>query len=404
MAELQFDPQTGIVVPDVSEVREDIGKAVQDAFQTDPNDPPLNIEPTTPMGQIVDALTAEVAAKNSEVAKIADQNNLNIAAGRYLDALTSLYFVQRKISEATIVQCQCTGLKGTFIPYGAIVQDTDGNQYRHNVALGATIGDTGTVLTTFSAVEHGALEVMSGTVNQIVTIIPGWDAVTNPEAGVTGRDRESDAELRNRYRQSVAINSVGNVATIQANLANVDGVIDVQVLENIGSEANTQYGVSVPAHGIAVCIFGGEDSDIAQTIFQTKMGGTSMDGNTTVSFTEEEVNTIHSYPIYRPTVENFYVKVEFYTSAMGEGVQSEIQSVIVDDALGQLENPRIGLAQTIYADRFRAAIYTKTTQPVKSIQIALDSPSNWTDVLQIDADVEPAITADNVQIVLGSGS
>ena len=38
MAELQFDPQTGIVVPEVSEVREDIGKAVQDAFQTDPND------------------------------------------------------------------------------------------------------------------------------------------------------------------------------------------------------------------------------------------------------------------------------------------------------------------------------------------------------------------------------
>lgn len=401
MAELQFDPITGVVVPEVSDVRDDIGKAVQNAFQTNPNDPPLNIDSTSPMGQVVDAITAEVMAKNSEVAKIADQNNLSIAEGRYLDALVSLYFVQRKISEATIVQCQCTGLKGTFIPYGAIVQDTNGNQYRHNVALGATIGDSGTVLTTFSAVEHGALEVMSGAVNSIVTVIPGWDSVTNPEAGVTGRDRESDAELRNRYSQSVAINSVGNVATIQANLANVDGVIDVQVLENISSEANTQFGVNVPAHGIAVCIFGGEDEEIARTIFQTKMGGTSMDGNATVSFTEENMDVVHSYPIYRPTVENLYVKVEFYTSSMGEGVQEEIQQVIVDDALGQLENPRVGLAQTIYADRFRAAIYTKTTQPVKSIQIALDSPSNWTDVLEIDADIEPAITTDNVSIVLG---
>lgn len=401
MAELQFDPITGVVVPEVSDVRDDIGKAVQNAFQTNPDDPPLNIDSTSPMGQVVDAITAEVMAKNSEVAKIADQNNLSIAEGRYLDALVSLYFVQRKISEATIVQCQCTGLKGTFIPYGAIVQDTNGNQYRHNVALGATIGDSGTVLTTFSAVEHGALEVMSGAVNSIVTVIPGWDSVTNPEAGVTGRDRESDAELRNRYSQSVAINSVGNVATIQANLANVDGVIDVQVLENISSEANTQFGVNVPAHGIAVCIFGGEDEEIARTIFQTKMGGTSMDGNATVSFTEENMDVVHSYPIYRPTVENLYVKVEFYTSSMGEGVQAEIQQVIVDDALGQLENPRVGLAQTIYADRFRAAIYTKTTQPVKSIQIALDSPSNWTDVLEIDADIEPAITTDNVSIVLG---
>lgn len=402
MAQLQFDPLTGIVVPEVSEVRDDVGQSVQEAFQTDPNDPPLNIDPTSPMGQIVDALTAEIAAKNSEVAKVSDQNNLNIAEGRYLDALVSLYFVQRKLSEPTLVQCLCTGLKGTFIPYGAIVQDTNGNQYRHSVALGATIGDSGNVLTTFSSVEHGALEVVSGAVTQIITVIPGWDSVTNPEAGVTGRDRESDAELRTRYRQSVSINSVGNVATIQANIADIEGVIDVKVLENISSVADTQYGVNVPAHGIAVCVFGGEDEDIAKSIFITKMGGTSMDGNATVSFTDEE-STVHSYPIYRPTVENFYVQVTFYASAMGSAMQSDIKNVIVDDALGQLENTRIGLAQTVYADRFRSAIFTKTNLPVKSIQIALDEPSGWSDVLTIDADIEPAITAENVQIVLSGG-
>ena len=402
MAQLQFDPLTGIVVPEVSEVRDDVGQSVQEAFQIDPNDPPLNIDPTSPMGQIVDALTAEIAAKNSEVAKVSDQNNLNIAEGRYLDALVSLYFVQRKLSEPTLVQCLCTGLKGTFIPYGAIVQDTNGNQYRHSVALGATIGDSGNVLTTFSSVEHGALEVVSGAVTQIITVIPGWDSVTNPEAGVTGRDRESDAELRTRYRQSVSINSVGNVATIQANIAGIEGVIDVKVLENISSVADTQYGVNVPAHGIAVCVFGGEDEDIAKSIFITKMGGTSMDGNATVSFTDEE-STVHSYPIYRPTVENFYVQVTFYASAMGSAMQSDIKNVIVDDALGQLENTRIGLAQTVYADRFRSAIFTKTNLPVKSIQIALDEPSGWSDVLTIDADIEPAITAENVQIVLSGG-
>lgn len=402
MAELQFDPETGIVVPEVSEVREDIGQSVQKAFQTDPNDPLLNIEPSTPMGQIVDAITAEVMAKNSEVAKVSDQNNLNIAEGRYLDALVSLYFLQRKLSEPTIVQCQCTGLKGTFIPYGAIVKDTDGNQYRHNVARGATIGDDGTVLTTFSSVEHGALEVIPGVVTQIVTVIPGWDAVTNPDSGVTGRDRESDAELRNRYRESVSINSVGNVATIQANIADIDGVIDVTVLENISSEAETQYGVNVPAHGVSICVFGGEDEDIAKSIFITKMGGTSMDGNTTVSFTDDS-DTIHSYPIYRPSVENFYVQVTFYASAMGTSMQNDIKNVIVQDALGQLENSRIGLAQTVYADRFRSAIFTKTNLPVKTIQIALNEASNWSDVLTIDADIEPAITSENVQIILSGG-
>lgn len=401
MAQLQFNTTTGVEVPEVSDVRDDIAQAVQEAFQTSPTDPLINVEPTTPMGQIVDAMTAEVSAKNSEVAKIADQNNLSIAEGRYLDALTSLYFVNRKISEATVVQCVCTGLNGTFIPYGAIVQDTNGNQYRHSVAAGATIGASGTVTTTFSAIQHGALEVIENAVNQIITVIPGWDSVNNPEAGVTGRDRESDAELRTRYRQSVAINSVGNVDTIQANLANINGVIDVQVLENISSEADTQFGVSVPAHGIAVCIFGGEDADIAQVIYQTKMGGTSMLGNSNVSYTDPTTGTSITYPIYRPTVQNFYVQVTFYSSSIGSDLQQSIQDIVVSDALGQLENPRIGLGQTIYADRFRAAIYTITNLPVQSIQIALNEASGWTDVLQINANIEPAITSENVSIVQG---
>ena len=399
MAQLVFDPITGIEVPEASEVVTDLGQSVQEAFKLNPDDPNLNIDPTSPMGQIVDAWAAEVIAKNNEVAYLSNQSNLNIAEGRYLDGLVSLYFLQRKLSEPTIVQCLCTGLKGTFIPYGAIVRDTDGNQYRHNVALGATIGEDGTVLTTFSAVEHGAIEVRSGSVTQIVTVIPGWDSVTNPEGGVTGRLRESDAELRMRYRNSVAINSIGNVDTIEANIAEIEGVIDVQVLENVSSVADTQFGVSVPAHGIAVCVFGGDDSAIAESIYKTKMGGTSMAGTTNISFTDSESSITHTYPIYRPTVQNFYVQVTFYADSMGETIQTAVKDVIVDDALGQLNNPRIGLAQTIYADRFRSSISTQTSIPVKSIQIALDEPEQWTDRLVVNANVEPAITAENVAII-----
>ena len=63
MAQLQFNTTTGVEVPEVSDVRDDIAQAVQEAFQTSPTDPLINVEPTTPMGQIVDAMTAEVSAK-----------------------------------------------------------------------------------------------------------------------------------------------------------------------------------------------------------------------------------------------------------------------------------------------------------------------------------------------------
>ena len=125
-----------------------------------------------------------------------------------------------------------------------------------------------------------------------------------------------------------------------------------------------------------------------------------MDGNTTVSFTDSEFsNTTYSYPIYRPTVQNFYIKVDFYTDAMDDGTQAAVKQAIINDALGQLENPRLGFAQIVYADRFRNSIFDQTTVPVRSIQIALDEPTGWTDRLVINADIEPSVTSDNISFV-----
>lgn len=401
MAQLIFNPLTGVEVPEAIDVVNDLGKKIQDAFHKPNDEVRLNIDPTSPMGQLIEAFAAEVIAKNSELAHLVNQMNLNSSEGRYLDNLVTLFLISRKLSEPTIVECICSGLKGTVIPYGAIVENTNGNALRHNVSGGVIIGDTGTVKTTFSTVEHGAIEVAANTVTKIVTIIPGWDTINNETPGVVGRDRETDAELRARYRKSVAINSIGSVDAIESNLANIDGVIDVKVLENYGNSPIAQYGVTVPAHGIAVCIFGGEDEEIAETIYRIKMGGTAMAGNTTVSFIDPVyLNAKYEYPIYRPQVENFKVKVDVYASSLSESVQEDIKQKIVNDALGQLDHERIGLAQTIYADRFRSAVYAVTSIPVKQIQIALGTGGSWADRLSINANIEPSIAIENVEIVL----
>lgn len=399
MAELIFNPKTGIEVPEVADIREDIGQEFQEAFKPKADEPSLNIEPTSPMGQLIDAITAEIMAKNSEVAYLAGQCNLNASEARYLDALVSLFFITRKLSEPTIVQCVCTGLKGTVIPYGAIVEDINGNQFRHNVVAGVTIPDSGTITTTFAAIEHGALDVAEDSVTKIVTVVPGWDTVNNDVAGVTGRAEESDVELRSRYRNSVSINSVGNVETIEANISEIDGVIDCQVLENITNTDNEQFGVTVPNHGIAVCVFGGEDEKIAEAIYRTKMGGTAMKGNSTITYVDEEhFSAKYEYPIYRPTVQPFYVKVEFYTDTMNEDTQQSVKEAIVNDALGQYLSPRIGLAQTVYADRFRSAIFSVVDTPVKSVQIGLNSSTSLSDKITIDADIEPSAAVEYVTI------
>ena len=46
---------------------------------------------------------------------------------------------------------------------------------------------------------------------KIVTIVAGWDTVTNPDSGALGRSREPDSEYLARITESYAINALGSL-------------------------------------------------------------------------------------------------------------------------------------------------------------------------------------------------
>lgn len=401
MAQVTFDENTGVVIPSTREVREDLAQAVQDAMPAAANGDPVNVDSTSPLGQIVDLTAAEVEAKNAEVGFLANQFNPDIAHGIFLDALANLYGLQRKVSEPTVVVCTCTGLRGTVIPYGAIVEDENGHQLRHIAVSGAAIGDNGTVDTTFATVEHGPIEIGAETVTKIVTVIAGWDTVSNPAAGSTGRDLEPDGELRNRMKESYAMNAHGTVANIQANLAQLDGVLDCIVLENYTNLKQTQYELELEPHSIAVCIVGGEDADIARVIFERKSGGCGTNGDTEVTYIDtEHFNASYTYKIVRPTAVDFSVKVEFFDDDMNAETQVAVKEAITKDFLGELENSRVTLASTVYASRFYQCVQSVTTAPIKSITVGLDDGALGASV-DVPANESPTISDDTITLAFG---
>ncbi len=402
MSQLEFN-STGVSVPKTSDIRASIAEKIQAAFQAGGSSAVANTDPDQPLGQVVDAIVAEVEAKNAELAFLSNVFSMDQATGFFLDALVSLYFIERKVSEPTIVQCVCSGLQGTAIPFGAVVQDTNGNKFRCLTA-GETIGENGTVSVNFAAVEHGPLEVQAETVTKIVTTVPGWDSVINPVAGVTGRDEESDAVLRDRTKQSVALNSHGSVSSLESAVAQVDGVIDVSVLENITNVPEEQFGITVPGHSIAVCVAGVEGADIAQAIYEKKDAGCGMTGTTEVTYVLPSTGTEYTYPIIVPTNTNVFVQVTLFTQSIGPSLQQAIADAIVADAAGQNQNrSRVGLAQTLYGSRFWSVVLGQTNIPIKSVQVALGSAEGFADSVVINADVEPVIVADNVSFVFAGG-
>lgn len=401
MAQVLFDEKNGVTIPSTREVRDDLANAVQKAMPVTANGDLVNVDFSSPLGQIVDLTTAEVEAKNSEIGFLANQFNPDTAKGIFLDALANLYGLQRKVSEPTVVVCTCTGLRGTVIPYGAIVEDETGNRLRHIVVSGATIGDAGVVDTTFATVEHGQIEIGAETVTKIVTVIAGWDSVVNAAAGVTGRDIEPDGELRNRMKESYAINANGTVANIQANLAQLDGVLDCVVLENYTNLKQTQYELELEPHSIAVCIVGGEDADIARVLFERKSGGCGTNGDTEVTFIDtEHFNASYTYKIVRPTAVDFAVKIEFFDDDMNAETQSAIKEAVTKDFLGELENSRVTLASTVYASRFYQCVQAVTSAPIKSITVGLGIGSLGASV-DVPANESPTISDDTITLAFG---
>lgn len=85
----------------------------------------------------------------------------------------------------------------------------------------------------FQATETGPIVVPVGTLNQTVTSILGWNAITNEKPGVTGRNIETDAELRLRRARSFILGGYATVEAIRSHLLQeVPGVLNVDIIEN----------------------------------------------------------------------------------------------------------------------------------------------------------------------------
>lgn len=85
----------------------------------------------------------------------------------------------------------------------------------------------------FEAQIFGPIPCPIGSLTEILTPIAGWNSVDNWEAGVLGRNLETDSELRLRRRNSIKLLGNATVEAIRAKiLQNVSGVTQAFVYEN----------------------------------------------------------------------------------------------------------------------------------------------------------------------------
>jgi uncharacterized phage protein gp47/JayE len=130
----------------------------------------------------------------------------------------------------------------------------------------------------YKAVIPGPIFAAIGALNKIVSNVNGLDYIINYATGITGKDVESDTELRieknNRQKQAS-----GNEIAIENEIKKVPGVQYARVYSNRDIEPVNGR----PPKSYEAIVVGGLDQEIAQTIFEKGPAGVQAFGNTVIT-------------------------------------------------------------------------------------------------------------------------
>lgn len=280
-----FD-ENGLQTATAPELLESLQTAFKEIYGED-----ILLDSSTPDGQWLNILVQKGVDVRGLLMQLYNSFNPDNAQGAILDQRCAINNVFRKAGTFTTVNISITTdrsltLQGVDDQYnnpeatGFTVQDNEGNRF---VLVNTQTLSAGTTSVLFRSETLGNVVVLPDTITTPVTIVLGVISVNNPTAATAiGTNEESDADLRTRRRQSVAISSYGYLNGLQAALLQLDGVNDAKVYENYTSLTDDN---GIPPHCIWVVMDGGSSADIAETIYDKKSVGCDMKGDITYTIT-----------------------------------------------------------------------------------------------------------------------
>ncbi|HGW5393923.1 baseplate J/gp47 family protein [Klebsiella sp. K4-170] len=317
----------GISAPDYQTVLDTITGYFQQIYGSD-----AYLEPDSKDGQMVALVALAIHDANNTAISVYRSFSPATALGDALTSNVKINGITRRAATNSTVDLLLTGTVGTTITNGS-VRDT--NSVVWNLPATVVIGSDGTVVATATCANSGAVAAVAGSVNGINTPTRGWASVTNPLAATVGVAAETDAELRVRQSQSVALASLTPFDAVDGAIANVEGVTRHKLFEN---DTETTDANGLPAHSISAIVEGGDATSIANTIRSVKGQGVSTYGTTAVIVTDKYGNP-YTIRFSRPIDVPVYVSITLkaltgYSSEVGDEIKAAVASYINSLAIG----------------------------------------------------------------------
>ena len=179
----------------------------------------------------------------------------------------------------------------------------------------------------------GKYPAPAGTINTIVTSVTDWEEVKNTVQGITGRDTETNAELRIRRRQSLRAKGNATDESIRSGLLqDVEGVADAQVFSNRKDAVDSK---GRPGHCFEAVVEGGEEGAIAAKIWEKMGSGIEPYGSITKTV-KDSTGKDQTICFSRPIPKYLWIKIQYslYSEeSFPEDGESLIRQSVLDFAL-----------------------------------------------------------------------
>ncbi|QLP47276.1 baseplate J/gp47 family protein [Klebsiella michiganensis] len=317
----------GISAPDYQTILSTVTGYFQQIYGSD-----AYIEPDSKDGQLIALVALAIHDANNTAISVYRSFSPATALGDALTSNVKINGITRRSATNSTVDLLLTGTVGTTITNGSV---RDSNSVIWNLPATVVIGTDGTVVATATCASTGAVAALAGSITTINTPTRGWVSVTNPLAATVGVAAETDAQLRVRQSQSVALASLTPFDAVDGAIANVEGVTRHKLFEN-DQEVTDSNGL--PPHSISAIVEGGDATVIANTIRSVKGQGVTTYGTTAVIVTDKYGNP-YTIRFSRPVDVPIYVSITLkaltgYSSQVGDEIKAAVAAYINSLAIG----------------------------------------------------------------------
>lgn len=386
---------TGVIVPDTSDLKNDITEEYKDALGSD-----MNTTAGTPQGRLIDAETISRSSVVRTNSLTANMFNINLAYGKALDALGSMFSLYREGATSSSVLATVTGVSGTVIPANSQASTAKGVIFYLENQI--TIPESGTIQAIFLSLEKGEVACAIGELTKIIDGTFGWETITNDVPAVLGTPQESDESFKARFPEGIFTGKSLSEDYSSA-LSKVENLNSSYVYDNYTSETITIDGVEIKPHSLYSCVEGGTDEAVAEALFSVKSSGCGYTGNTTVAVKDPTYGNDYKVSFDRPEQILIDVKVTITQESSAEmDLQQAVIDTILSYASGGISTVQ-GLKVNVDVSPFEIAgalSCTLSSISVQKVEIAVHGQELATAVVPIKINQIAVIQASNITVVI----